>query len=206
MNKTSNKFKENIIGNKIMNFYKNDGTECDMDCCDYCRIALKKYKLKTGDMLIANDDICMLISKSSIEIVSCFEWYFGKDGYPVAYNYVDDKKRCGGWGIKIHRLLMKDPEGMVVDHINGDRLDNRIENLRICTAKENSYNTKRRTDHFKGVKKISEGNYTASISKDNIVTKIKNIPTEKEAAEMYDILAEDAFGKFAGKNYKKIYE
>lgn len=43
---------------------------------------------------------------------------------------------------KLHRFLMNCPKGKVVDHINGNGLDNRKENLRICTHRENLYNHK----------------------------------------------------------------
>lgn len=45
--------------------------------------------------------------------------------------------------IYLHRLIMNCPEGMVVDHINGDTLDNRKVNLRVCTRSENLLNRHR---------------------------------------------------------------
>ena len=41
-----------------------------------------------------------------------------------------------------HRLIMRVSQGQEVDHINMDRFDNRISNLRICTRKQNSLNRK----------------------------------------------------------------
>lgn len=42
--------------------------------------------------------------------------------------------------IQLHRFIMDCPEGMVVDHINGDTTDNRCKNLRICTQAQNALN------------------------------------------------------------------
>jgi len=56
--------------------------------------------------------------------------------------------------IYMHRELMNPPEGMEVDHINGNGLDNRKANLRVCTKEENQQNSKKRTgksSSFKGV-------------------------------------------------------
>lgn len=185
---------DNKNRNQIINFYKNDGTETDKDNCDYCQIELLK------------SDMYALISRSSLDLIPGFVWHLGKDGYPVSYNRVNNPKlRLGyGYGIKMHKLLLGNicPKGMVIDHINRNRLDNRIENLRICTPKENSYNSsKRNSNKYKGVKNEGKNGFSVSISKDGKTYRYKNIPTEKEAAQIYDMIAEDLFGEFAGKNF-----
>jgi len=48
----------------------------------------------------------------------------------------------------------KIPVGMVIDHINGDRSDNRIENLRVCTRAENNQNTRLRANNTSGTKGV----------------------------------------------------
>lgn len=182
----------------IVNYYKNDGSLCDLTDCDYVQI-----KLNGNHATIKDSNI--LVSKSSLELVLSFEWYLGKDGYPVAYKCLDDKNIKLGKGIKLHKLLKghECPKGMVIDHINHDKLDNRLTNLRICTPKENSYNTSKKINKngkYKGVTHNKSG-YIATINKNGIKHQIKNISTEKEAAEIYDMMAENLFGIYAGKNF-----
>jgi hypothetical protein len=54
--------------------------------------------------------------------------------------------------ISLSRFIMNPPAGLVVDHINGDRLDNRRENLRIANHRQNALNVKARNNTgFAGV-------------------------------------------------------
>ena len=89
------------------------------------------------------------------------------------------------------------------NHINRNKLDNRICNLRIITAKENSYNRTKNANSenkYKGVQK--RGNkYIAVITKDGIKKEIGGFLTEEDAAKTYDMMAEELFGEYAGKNF-----
>lgn len=57
-----------------------------------------------------------------------------KYGEPYAATTIKGKK------FYMHRLIMKNPVGKIVDHINNQTLDNRRENLRIVSHKENMRN------------------------------------------------------------------
>jgi hypothetical protein len=103
-------------------------------------------------------------------------------------------------------LLGKQQKGYVIDHINRNKLDNRLENLRVITSRENSYNrtkSKSSKNKYKGVIK-KNNKYVASITKDGVKREIGGFETEEDAAKMYDMMAEELFGEFAGFNFEKI--
>ena len=136
-----------------------------------------------------------IISIESMDKVLSHDWYLNKSGYPFSYTARYHS---------LHRFLLgRQEKGMVIDHINRNKLDNRICNLRIITAKENSYNRTKNANSenkYKGVQK--RGNkYIAVITKDGIKKEIGGFLTEEDAAKTYDMMAEELFGEYAGKNF-----
>ena len=71
------------------------------------------------------------------------------DGYERKKGYLKYKR------VKLHRAIMKAPKDMVVDHINHNGLDNRRQNLRLCTTAENVRNSKK-IDSFRGKETLSK--------------------------------------------------
>lgn len=188
-----------MLKNEISGYYKYDGTVADnLESCDYVSIKLL-------GALAKKTDAHTLVSKQSIQRIHLYALYMGKNGYCIGYKQCKKRSRR----IKLHRFIFphRIPKFHVVDHINNNKLDNTMINLRICTAKQNSYNTKvRKGRKYKGVRKgrkDKDGNVTwvATISKDGKKREIKDIKTEEDAAKMYDIMAEELFGEYAGKNF-----
>jgi len=136
------------------------------------------------------------VSVNKWQFVSKYEWYLGKAGYPLCYTLGK---------ITLHRFIFTytmgqyPPPELYVDHIDRNKLNNTDQNLRLATPQENSFN-KTTTSNLKGVKKISENNYTATITKDGVKHEIKNIQTETEAANCYNMMAEELFGTYASFN------
>lgn len=76
------------------------------------------------------------IDDEDLDKISICSWSF--DRYARANVWNKELKR---YEIKyMHRVITGAPKGMDVDHINGDRLDNRKANLRVCTRSENLHN------------------------------------------------------------------
>lgn len=114
--------------------------------------------------------------------------------------YINSKK------IELHRYLMNAPENFIVDHINNEPLDNRVNNLRISTDKQNTYNTKKRENtlsKFKGIVIIKNSKktfYRAKIDKNYIRYNLGKYDIEIQAALAYNLKAKDLFGEFANLN------
>lgn len=99
---------------------------------------MKRIELTQGFTTVVDD--------ADYEALSAFKWHVLR-GRNVNY-----ATRTGG--SRMHREIMNPPGGMVVDHINGDGLDNRRSNLRICTRSQNlrGFQTPRDTaSGFRGV-------------------------------------------------------
>lgn len=94
-------------------------------------------------------------------------------------------------------------EGMVVDHINGDRLDNRRSNLRHATRRENAWNSrkyKHTASAYKGVR--PSGNCWRAVIYDGPKQiGLGHYKTEVEAARAYDRAARERRGAFAALNF-----
>lgn len=100
----------------------------------------------------------------------------------------------------LHRLIMNTPKGFVTDHINGDKLDNRRENLRICTQQQNSMNTQVSRNNKLGVKGVSMtafGKYRARIMLNGIEIRLGNFETLDKAIQARKKAECDYFGEYA---------
>ena len=101
----------------------------------------------------------------------------------------------------LHRLITMCEDGMYVDHINNDSLDNRKVNLRVCTIKQNNQNVKARkslTGKYRGVRyNKTNKNYRARITCDGIAHEIGSFESEDDAVLAYNNKAQELFGEYA---------
>lgn len=106
--------------------------------------------------------------------------------------------RINGRTVYLHRLLTNAPKGMLVDHINGDGLDNRRANLRLCTTRENAINRDypRRTSGYRGVE--SSGlRWRVLFENEGKRYRVGLFDDAATAARAYDALAREFHGEFA---------
>lgn len=137
-------------------------------------------KLTKGFSTVVDDDIPMEIIGRKLQAVQG-----KKNKYPYAVIKINKRQ------FFLHKLIMKAPKGMVVDHINGDTLDNRRENLRICSQLENSWNRKTNSNNIFGLKGVNyhkkSGKYRARISVANKRISLGLFKTPEDAFEAYKI-------------------
>lgn len=137
-------------------------------------------------VVLVDSDVYAEIKSSSVSITS--------HGYAKT-----SLKGNGKPGQYLHRFIMGNPEGKVVDHINGNRLDNRKVNLRVCEQRENSWNRHNFLAKYKGVHE-NEYSWIAQITADGIMHHIGSFETQEEAALAYNEKALEIHGEFAKLN------
>lgn len=154
---------------------------------------MKTLSLKSSQTILIDDD--------DYEQFKNYKWFL-TNGYPTT--------NTGGYSNKIqnknklHRMICKAKKGEFVDHINGNKLDNRKCNLRLCSRSQNLSNAKihkNNTSGYKGVSLIkSTGQWQATITVNKKKIYLGIFWDKKEAAKEYDKAATKYFKEFAKTN------
>ncbi len=134
----------------------------------------------------------LVVDPQDIDFLNSQKWYVHSRGYAA---------NCKGQ--LFHRLLLNPPKGTVIDHVNGNKLDNRRDNLRVCDQRGNLRNAraKRGSSRYKGVYYHKQvGKWCAHITVDYKTRHLGLFLTEEEAAQAYNIAATQANPEFSKLN------
>lgn len=137
-----------------------------------------------------------IVDDEDYEWLNSYRWCY--DG-----RYAQRRNKIEGH-VRMHMLIMKPQKGMGVDHINGNPLDNRRLNLRVCSQGENSKNMSKHFDsvaRFKGLSRTPNGKWEVRICHDYKAIRIGLFIDEVEAAKAYDRKAKELFGEYARLNF-----
>ena len=139
------------------------------------------------------------IDPADFDKVASYSWTIDSKGYISAW-YNDDKVNK-----RIHRIVLDldSTNPLFVDHINGDKLDNRRSNLRLVTHSRNMMNrgaTIINTSGFKGVSSHND-KWRASISADNNQYHLGVFDTAGEAAQAYSEACNQLHGEYGNCYY-----
>jgi hypothetical protein len=129
----------------------------------------------------------ILLDKDDEEKFGKLKWYINNNGYLVRSVHSSNNGIQTSKTVILHRLIMNCPKDMEVDHINRNKLDNRKQNLRIVTHRENMYNysmPKHNTSKFLGVSK-RWGKWAAVISLKGKSKYLGSFLTKEEASQVY---------------------
>lgn len=133
-----------------------------------------------------------------------YKWFSHNDRYAATNMWFGNKRRT----VKLHRFILNlsMDDGKIVDHINGNGLDNRKCNLRITDNLGNARNCKLRKDSGSKYKGVSIRNrrgttvYEAYVRENGKRKHVGTFYNEEEAADAYNKEAKRIYGEFARPN------
>jgi hypothetical protein len=157
---------------------------------------MKEIELTNGGVALVDDE--------DFDDLSKHKWLSHKEGN-TAYAWRHEKKGFRQYGkVKMHRQILNPKKSEHVDHINGNGLDNRRDNIRVCTAQQNQMNRQNHGAHssiYKGVsfhKKNKMWRATINLKGKQLYAGCYSTP--EAAAIAYNEKAVELFGEFARPN------
>jgi hypothetical protein len=150
---------------------------------------MKEIPLTQGKVALVDDE--------DFEAVSAVKWYAQQSRVWYAAHKRDRL-------VYMHRMILTAPPGMQVDHINGNGLDNRRSNLRLCSNSQNHANLRKRPEtssRFKGVYwNKARRKWHAQIKVNQCTFYLGLFESEEAAGAAYDRAAAEHFGVFSRLN------
>lgn len=188
------KSKELYINDFLSGAYKSCGAH---GCVEHSAIPRKPPNTIITDLhnskILFDDGAVAIIDTEDVCKISGKRWRIN-EGYV---------HRSTAYGERLHRYLLDlSTDDAFVDHIDGDPLNNKKTNLRLCTHQQNCRNaglSSRNTSGFKGVSQVGK-KFRAYIVINGKQKSLGHYTTAEEAATAYNIASEKYFGEFARLN------
>lgn len=140
---------------------------------------------------LASSDKALVVDDADFDLVSQYRW--GWSGHDVRTTTIPR--------IKVHRLILDPRDSEIVDHKNGDTLDNRRSNLRIATRTQNMWNRKTNENNKVGLKGVTWRQdchkYQAQIKVNKKNVFLGRFTTAIEAHKAYVEASRKYFGQFS---------
>jgi len=157
-------------------------------------LAMKRIPLTKGKFALVDDD--------DFERLNRHKWYASCPKWTSYAARRDSNRKV----VRMHRIIMNTPPGLFTDHINGNGLDNRKCNLRVCTLSQNNRHRRKgagpTSSRFKGVSiRRPTNNWQAAICFNSKDINLGYFEDEIEAAKAYDAKARELFGEYALTNF-----
>lgn len=169
--------------------------------CGYCSFG--RYESVGNHVIGYFENNSFLIDVDDYDQVSKYRWWIDKGTGYFCTN-------INGHIVYLHRFLLTDRTGLVCDHRNRDKCDNRRANLRYATPQQNSWNRslgRNNTSGYIGVCwHVRQKKYVASINVNNRTINLGSFHTAEEAACVRDKAAQHYFGSFANLNFGGNHE
>lgn len=150
---------------------------------------------------------CVLVDEGDLLLVGHRRW-FARESHGHTYAVGHPPRAEPGTSRIMHRHLMSCPADALVDHENGNGLDNRRHNLRVCTVRHNRQNSRsgrrQRRGLFKGIREPvlpRNPSWRAKITVCGKEIHLGSFPDAESAARAYDRAARLHFGEFAAVNF-----
>jgi hypothetical protein len=145
-----------------------------------------------------------IVDSTDYDWLNQWRWSYS-NGYAIRSKRIGKRTDNKQIYFLMHRQILNAPIGKEVDHINGNKLDNRRCNLRLCSHKENLRNHQRKkigcSSIYKGVCFVKRNkNWRVQIWVDYKAIWIGSFKTEKEAALAYNNAAIKYHKEFARLN------
>lgn len=142
-----------------------------------------------------------LIDETDLPLINQFKWH-ARRGRRTVYVQTHGSPANGRRRSYLHRLLLSAPPGLLVDHRNLNGLDNRRDNLRLCTPVENNANQQAQINNRSGYRGVHQQTSTTSPWRARIQINGKTrhlgcFADAWDAAQAYNTAATEVYGEFA---------